>query len=136
MQTDFTETYTHRLIWHGIFIIFGTKFYIITQNKSIRMNKDQKFLIGAVGALLTGITIGLLLAPKSGKESRKLIKNKATDLGGTAKDKYEKSFEELSVLADKLKDGFLKNVNTVKDKAGSVADNVNDRVRSVVNNNA
>lgn len=100
------------------------------------MNKNQKFLIGSVGALLTGIAIGLLVAPKSGKESRKLIKNKANDLGGNAKDKYEKSVEELAVLAEKLKDGFLKNVNTVKDKAGSVAENVNDRVRSVVNNNA
>lgn len=99
------------------------------------MNKDQKFLVGAIGALITGVAIGLLLAPKSGKESRKLIKHKANDLGGTAKDKYEKSLEELSTLADKLKEGFLKNVNTVKDKAGSVADTVNDKVRSVVNNN-
>ncbi len=99
------------------------------------MNKNQKFLIGSVGALLSGIAIGLLLAPKSGKESRKLIKNKATDISGTAKDKYEKSLEELSVLADKLKEGFLKNVSTVKDKAGAVAENVNEKVRGVVNNN-
>ena len=98
------------------------------------MNKDQKFLIGALGALLTGVTIGLLLAPKSGKESRKLIKHKATDLSDTAKDKYEKSLEELSVLADKLKEGFLKNVSVVKDRAGSVAETVNDKVRGVVNN--
>ncbi|TDE11596.1 YtxH domain-containing protein [Dyadobacter psychrotolerans] len=100
------------------------------------MNKNQKFLIGSIGALITGIAIGLLVAPKSGKESRKLIKHKANDLGGTAKDKYEKSLEELSVIADKLKEGFLKNVNSAKDKAGSVADTVNERVRSVVNNNA
>ncbi|MCF0042166.1 YtxH domain-containing protein [Dyadobacter fanqingshengii] len=99
------------------------------------MNKNQKFLIGAIGALFTGIAIGLLVAPKDGKDTRKLIKSKANDLGGNAKDKYEKSLEELSVLADKLKDGFLKNVSSVKDKAGSVADNVNERVRGVVNNN-
>jgi gas vesicle protein len=100
------------------------------------MNKNQKFLIGSIGALLTGIAIGLLVAPKNGKDTRKLIKNKATDLGGNAKDKYEKSLEELSVLADKLKEGFLKNVDSVKDRAGSVADNVNEKVRGVVNNNA
>jgi gas vesicle protein len=131
-------TVKHRngLIWHGILINFGISFSIITQNKTIRMNKNQKFLIGSVGALLTGIAIGLLVAPKSGKESRKLIKNRANDLGGTAKDKYEKSLDELTVLAEKLKDGFLKNVNTVKDKAGTVAETVNDKVRSVVNNNA
>ena len=84
---------------------------------------------------MTGIAIGLLVAPKDGKDTRKLIKSKANDLGGNAKDKYEKSLEELSQLADKLKDGFLKNVGSVKDKAGSVADNVNERVRGVVNNN-
>lgn len=100
------------------------------------MNKNQKFLIGSIGALLTGIAIGLLVAPKNGKDTRKLLKNKANDLGGTAKDKYERSLEELSHLADKLKEGFVKNVNTAKDKATTVADNVNERVRSVVNNNA
>jgi gas vesicle protein len=108
---------------------------IITQNNKNSMNKNQKFLIGSVGALLTGIAIGLLVAPKKGKDTRKLIKTKATDLSGTAKDKYERSLDELSVLAEKLKEGFLKNVSTVKEKAGAVADNVNDKVRGVVNNN-
>jgi len=109
------------------------------------MNKNQNFLIGAVGALLTGVAIGLLVAPKKGKDTRKLIKskandfggtvkNKAGDLGGTAKDTYEKSLEELAVLADKLKEGFFKNVNSAKSKAESVADNVNEKVRGVVNN--
>ena len=41
----------------------------------------------------------------------------------------EKSIETI------WKEGFLKNVSAVKDKAGSVADNVNDKVRGVVNNN-
>lgn len=99
------------------------------------MNKNQKFLIGSIGALLTGIAIGLLVAPKNGKDTRKLLKNKANDLGGTAKDTYEKSLEELSQLADKLKDGFIKNVGTAKDKANGVADNVSEKVRGVVNNN-
>jgi gas vesicle protein len=99
------------------------------------MNKNQKFLIGSIGALLTGIAIGLLVAPKNGKDTRKLIKNKATDLGGTAKDKYEKSLEELSHLADRLKEGFVKNVNSVKDRAGVTAENTSEKVRSVVNNN-
>jgi gas vesicle protein len=99
------------------------------------MNKNQKFLIGSLGALLTGIAIGLLVAPKNGKDTRKLLKNKATGLGEDAKDKYEKSLEELTVLADRLKEGFLKNVNTVKDRATSVADNANDKARNVVNHN-
>ena len=52
------------------------------------MNKNQKFLIGSIGALLTGIAIGLLVAPKDGKDTSKLIKYKANDIGCNSKDKY------------------------------------------------
>ncbi|GGC13104.1 YtxH domain-containing protein [Dyadobacter sediminis] len=100
------------------------------------MDKNQKFLLGALSALLAGVAVGLLVAPKNGKETRELIKNKAGDLGGTAKDKYDKSLEELTALADKLKEGFNNNVNSVKEKAGSIAHNVSDKVHGVVNNNA
>jgi gas vesicle protein len=99
------------------------------------MDKNQKFLLGALSALLAGVAVGLLVAPKNGKETRELIKNKAGDLGGTAKDKYEKSLEELTALADKLKEGFNNNVNSVKEKAGSLATTVSDKVHGVVNNN-
>jgi len=109
------------------------------------MNKNQRFLIGTVGALLTGVALGLLVAPKKGKDTRKLIKskandfsgtvkNKAGDISGTAKDTYEKSLDELATLAEKLKDGFFKNVSSAKSKAETVADNVNEKVRSVANN--
>lgn len=100
------------------------------------MDKNQKFLLGALSALLAGVAVGLLVAPKNGKETRELIKNKAGDLGGTAKDKYDKSLEELTALADKLKEGFNNNVNSVKEKAGSIATTVSDKVHGVVNNNA
>ena len=122
----------YRLIGMVFFCILVELKSITTQNRKISMNKNQKFLIGSVGALLTGIAIGLLVAPKKGKDTRKLIKHKANDLSGTAKDKYEKSVEEISHIADKLKEGFLKNVDTVKEKAGHVAENVNDKVRSVI----
>lgn len=100
------------------------------------MNKNERFLIGTVGAFLTGIAIGLLVAPKEGKETRKLIKDKANDLGDNAKQKYEKGLDELAQLTEKLKEGFNKNFDVVKGKATAVADNVGDRVKSVVNNNA
>tara|TARA_R110002124_G_scaffold253221_1_gene418620 strand:- start:314 stop:616 length:303 start_codon:yes stop_codon:yes gene_type:complete len=100
------------------------------------MNKNEKFLIGTVGALLAGIAIGVLVAPKEGKHTRKLIKNKANDLGGITKDKYSKSIDELSALAEKLKEGFVKNLESAKGKATSVAENVGDKVKGVVNNNA
>ncbi len=53
------------------------------------MNKD--YAIGFGIGLLTGAVIGgvfaLLFAPKSGKETRQLIKDKATDVVETVKEK-------------------------------------------------
>jgi len=53
------------------------------------MNKDHAIGIGI--GLLSGAVIGgviaLLYAPKTGKETRQLIKGKATDMVGVFKDK-------------------------------------------------
>lgn len=98
------------------------------------MNKNEKFLIGTVGALLAGVIIGMLVAPKEGKQTRKLIKGKAYDLSDKTKVQYSKSLEELAELADKLKEGFIKNMETVKEKATTVAENVGEKVKSVVHN--
>ncbi len=98
------------------------------------MNKNERFLVGTIGALLAGIAIGVLVAPKEGKQTRKLLKKKANDLGGKTKEQYSKSLDELSLLAEKLKEGLVKNLETVKDKASEVAENVGDRVKSVVHN--
>ncbi|PWJ57639.1 YtxH-like protein [Dyadobacter jejuensis] len=97
------------------------------------MNKNEKFLIGAVGALLTGIAIGLLVAPKDGKQTRKLIKNKANDFGGKTKDKFEKSVDELAQLSEKLKAGISEKYENVKHKATDMAGTVSEKVKGTVN---
>ncbi|WP_025764418.1 YtxH domain-containing protein [Dyadobacter tibetensis] len=97
------------------------------------MNKNEKFLIGAVGALLAGVAIGMLLAPKDGKQTRKLIKNKANDLGEKTKGKFEKSVDELAQLSEKLKAGLADKYENVKTKATHAAENVSERVKGTVN---
>lgn len=53
------------------------------------MNKDCAvgFGIGVLAGVVIGGTIALLYAPKSGKETRKLIKDKAIDVMDAAKEK-------------------------------------------------
>jgi gas vesicle protein len=52
------------------------------------MNKDNAigFGIGLLAGAVIGGVVALLLAPKSGEETRKLIKDKATEVGGMLKD--------------------------------------------------
>ncbi len=53
------------------------------------MNKDNAigFGIGLVTGVIVGGVIALLYAPKTGKETRQLIKDKATEVVDTLKEK-------------------------------------------------
>ena len=53
------------------------------------MNKDHAigFGIGLISGAIIGGVIALLYAPKTGKETRQLIKNKTTDVMEAFKDK-------------------------------------------------
>ena len=53
------------------------------------MNKDNVigFGIGLLTGAVIGGTIALLFAPKTGKETRQIIKDKATEVVDTAKEK-------------------------------------------------
>ena len=53
------------------------------------MNKDNVigFSIGLLTGAVIGGTIALLFAPKTGKETRQIIKDKATEVVDTAKEK-------------------------------------------------
>ena len=49
-------------------------------------NSDSKFVVGFIIGIMTGMAIAVLLAPQSGDETRKLIKEKVTDAGGRVRD--------------------------------------------------
>ncbi|MBN2893797.1 MAG: YtxH domain-containing protein [Bacteroidales bacterium] len=53
------------------------------------MNSTTKFLLGFIAGALSGATVGLLLAPDKGEETRKLIVDKFDELAQKGKDFYE-----------------------------------------------
>ncbi|HEV2412686.1 MAG TPA: YtxH domain-containing protein [Candidatus Saccharimonadales bacterium] len=56
----------------------------MAQKKKVGDGGGKKFLLGAVVGVVAGAVTALLTAPKSGKETRAVIKEKATDLGQDA----------------------------------------------------
>lgn len=65
-----------------------------------------KFVIGAMVGAVAGAVAGLLFAPKSGKQTRKIIGDKAKDYADKGKEmvvKEEKEIKEaIANVADKI----------------------------------
>lgn len=57
------------------------------KNRKETAKKSKNIAVGATVGILAGLAGGLLFAPKSGKETRENIKDSASDLTNTAKDK-------------------------------------------------
>lgn len=75
------------------------------------------FLIGAMGGLLTG----LMVAPESGKKTRKRILEEAEsfrdDLLTKAEDQYEQTKKRLSEKIDELAEVGKNSINNLKEKS-------------------
>ena len=81
-------------------------------------NKDSHFwdsLLTFVAGAATGFIVGILVAPASGKETRKKIKEQAVRTGEAAKDGYEKVAKEAE-----------KSIRMVKEKTGEGVDAIRD----------
>lgn len=70
-----------------------------------------KFALGALIGAVAGIIAGVLTAPKSGKETRADIKNKAAELK-----------DEAAKRAEEAKDKSAKVVHDLKDRADDYVD--------------
>src|ERR1035438_8846191 len=74
-------------------------------------NGLSSFLLG----LGVGVGIGLLFAPKSGEETRELIKNKAGDTGYFMKQRGSALKDTASTWVDKGKDAVTRQKDTLND---------------------
>jgi gas vesicle protein len=88
--------------------------------------KNSDLLKGLFIGGLIGVVLGILYAPKSGKETREDIANKADELLGKAKEEYEKAVEK-SKTAYETAVKHLKDLEiSAKEKVEEVGDKVSD----------
>lgn len=76
-----------------------------------------KFALGALVGAAAGAVLGVLFAPRSGKETRKIIKDKAVDI----KEKGEDYVKDKAVVAKEALD-------KVKEKAEGVTEELKDKI--------
>lgn len=93
------------------------------------MNRDSDLLKGLFIGGLIGIALGLLFAPKSGKETREDITRRANEMLAKAKEEYEKAAGK-SKLAYEASLKNLQNLNvSAKEKAGEIGNKVSEAVQ-------
>jgi gas vesicle protein len=82
-----------------------------------------------------GVVTGLLTAPKSGKETREDIKNKAGEIKGSAERKLKEAHKELGKLSDEAKLKAKELQGKAKEEAeelGKKADELRERVKAAI----
>jgi gas vesicle protein len=79
------------------------------------MRSTRDFLTG----VLTGVAIGLLTAPRSGKETRDKLKDEANKRSGDLKDQWSKGVEQ-------VKQGYEQAKTQVNDYADKAKQQLND----------
>ena len=72
-----------------------------------------KFVVGLFSGLLSGIVVGLLLAPKTGREMREDLKEKTSELKVLAKGKFAE-FKEFGT------EQAVKVANVIQEKASKI----------------
>jgi len=68
------------------------------------INNQKKIAMGATVGIFAGIAAGILLAPKSGKETRESLKESTNELSTTAKDKTIEVKNKISNYLKEKKD--------------------------------
>ena len=76
------------------------------------MSNDQKVIVGFLCGVAAGALAGILLAPNSGEETRKIISDKSTDLKDDLSSQLSSTFGRLSEQVNNSL-GLKKNNNIV-----------------------
>lgn len=99
------------------------------------MGKSKKLGLGILIGAAAGVVTGILTAPKSGKETRKDIKNKALEVKGSAERKLKVAHKQLNTLGDEAKLKAQQLQGKAKDEMteyGKKADELKDRVKAAI----
>lgn len=88
------------------------------------MNKSGDFMAGLVVGGLIGTVIGILYAPKSGRETREEIGQKADELLAKVKEEYEYAAEK----SRKAYEASVKRLKALEEKALEKVEDVSEKV--------
>lgn len=88
----------------------------------------RNLALGTLIGTAVGATLGILFAPKSGKETRK-------DIVDRAQEEYNKAEDMVNETVDTVKQKTDDAVESVKDKYEEVADNVKDKYKEFSDRN-
>lgn len=103
----------------------ASSFTLDEPEKQPAQMSTNKTLLGALVGLTAGAAIGILLAPRSGKETRKLLKQKG-----------KKAQDDLSDLLDQGYAQWKKVRNTVVDRANMTKSDIKDFMSFMSNEGA
>lgn len=87
---------------------------------------SSKAIVALLTGLAVGAVLGVLFAPTSGEETRSLISDKANDLTGDLKEKYQSVKEKIVAGKDELVDLKDRTVDRVKSKASDLSQEFKD----------
>ena len=88
------------------------------------MNKSGDFMAGLVVGGLIGTVVGILYAPKSGRETREEIGQKADELLAKVKEEYEYAAEN----SRKTYEAAVKRLKALEEKAMEKVEDVSEKV--------
>ncbi len=99
------------------------------------MGKGKKLGLGILIGAAAGVVTGILTAPKSGKETRQVLKNKALEVKGSAERKLKNAHKDLNRLADDAKVKARTLQGKAKDEMdgyGKKAEELRDSVKAAI----
>ncbi len=97
----------------------------------------KKVLLGAVIGFATGAAIGVLMAPRSGKETRLILKKKGKEAQGKLNDQLDKGYKKWKKVRNKVVDRANMTKHDIKDflqfmsaEGSDLKDRITDDVKS------
>jgi gas vesicle protein len=111
-------------------ICYAQAFFRLGERRIFIMSEDNKLhhLGWFIAGLGVGAVVGILYAPKSGKETRESLANSAREGTEYVRVKGQQAVEQVGVLVDKGKEHISTLVDKSKDQVGEYI----DRSREVV----
>jgi len=102
------------------------------KKKKQRAQTAKKVAAGVGIAATVGVAAGILLAPKSGKETRKDIKDKAEEVAGAAKETVHKNVESVKSSASHAAQEISDVIKEAHDKKNAVKKDADEGGKAVV----